>query len=444
MATTDNTLSQVSNALPSRRALRLRWNFLYSFIGNSAFASLQFMVMSMLGYFFGGEAAQGRYGLATAIVLPLANCLGFQLRPVYVADIDQRHPYGCYLALRLLASPLIAVGALLWFFALNWDVSALLILAIVIVFRTLENLTDMLFGVYQKNKRMNHIAVTRLLICVCAGFWALGAWWFEAGAEAFLAGLVVGQMVALLGYAVPQAKAMEGNLLVFRWEDLWAILRTAAPMGVVMLLVTLGGVVPRHVIAWLHAGEPLRALELVGQFAASTQLIVIQTIFVTALGNALVPDLAQRLQKDPRRFPRFFFLALGIFTGISLPVATGLFFVGPYLTKVAFNVSYPEVGSVMRLVGVNAMLTSWVLLVGITNTAGRAYKQLMVVQGVKFTVLLGSAFWMLSNWGLPGGVGAIMLANCMGLVVSGVYLYNRYRRNAEAQMRSTLGESIHA
>lgn len=63
-ANMNHTVSSEAEApkdLPVGKPLRLRWNFLWSFVGNSAFAVLQFIVMSMLGYFFGGETAQGYY-----------------------------------------------------------------------------------------------------------------------------------------------------------------------------------------------------------------------------------------------------------------------------------------------------------------------------------------------------------------------------------------------
>ena len=104
------------SAAPSVNETSLRSSFAWTLAGNAVYGAGQWAMLSLFAK-LGGSRMLGQYALAVAVTTPAAMLSHLNLRAVLATDMERRHPFGDYLAVRVFASGLglaaiVAIAAL--------------------------------------------------------------------------------------------------------------------------------------------------------------------------------------------------------------------------------------------------------------------------------------------------------------------------------------------
>jgi O-antigen/teichoic acid export membrane protein len=141
-------------------------------------------------------------------------------------------------------------------------------------------------------------------------------------------GLAAGSAAVFAGYDLPRGRALwraAGNSGAFRpsVRGVARLARLALPLGIVMMLASLGANVPRYVVEHrLGVGE-------LGVFSAVSYLMVVGLTVVGALGHSAAPRLARHhAEGDRRAFVRLMARLLGLaailgVAGVGVSAAAG-------------------------------------------------------------------------------------------------------------------------
>src|ERR1039458_10701282 len=84
---------------PPRPSASLRSSFAWTLAGNGLYAAAQWATLSLAAK-LGGSEMLGQYALAVALTTPLVMLSHLNLRAVLATDLDGRHPFGDYVAVR--------------------------------------------------------------------------------------------------------------------------------------------------------------------------------------------------------------------------------------------------------------------------------------------------------------------------------------------------------
>jgi O-antigen/teichoic acid export membrane protein len=243
----------------------------------------------------GGPEMVGRFALALAIAAPVMLFSNLSLRPALVTDVRGEHPLGRYLALRLAKTAIggtIVVGLAL---ALRLESEGALLIVVVGLAKSSENLSDILYGVAQRHERFDLIARSMSargllgLLAMAAGIAATGEVVWGALALALAWALVLALYDWPKTAAWRRASAPAGAPRT--WLGLaWSVL----PLGVAVLLFSLNGNLPRYVIAdWFGEAE-------LGVFAAMAYLVAAGGMLINVLGQVASPRLARAAARHDR------------------------------------------------------------------------------------------------------------------------------------------------
>lgn len=385
------------------RPASLRSNFASTFVGNALYGASQWAVLSLIAK-LGNSEMLGQYALAVAVTAPVGMLSHLNLRAVLVTDVEHRHPFGDYLAVRLgtTAASLIAISAFSVLSGWGWPVAAVIL--IIGVSLGAEHLSDIYYGPLQRRERMEVIArsmIARGLLSVAA----LGAaLWLTRSLVWAVTVLALGRIAVLLAHDRPRGSAGE-RLSRSGLQVQFRIFRTALPLGVVLMLVSLTANLPRYAIE-RHLGTP----EL-GAFAAVVSFVAAGGTVINALGQAATPRLARYAsRRDWARFRRLVlgFTAVAFLLGVAGVLASAL--LGRVVLSVVYRPDYAAYGGVLVAAMAAGVSVYVAAALGYVLTSARAFAAQMPLL-VAVAASSAVASWLLVPlMGLYGAALAVAIA----------------------------------
>ena len=402
----------------------LRRNFTWTFAGNVLFGVSQWAVLSLIAK-LGSVEMLGQYAFALALTTPVSMLSHLNLRAVLATDMERRHSFGDYLAVRVASTVLaLAVFAVMAVIAGN---SAELAAVIVLLGISLgaDNISDACYGAFQRDERMSVIARSM----IARGLFSLGALAMALRVTGKLplavAALAAGRAFVLLLHDLPLASRGQ-ELERSGAAAQWAIFRTALPLGLVLMLVSFASNVPRYAVeAFLGARE-------LGVFAAVAVFLNAGSTVANALGQTATPRLARHYsEREVTAFRRL----TATLTGLTVLVGVaGVLFAavaGQGFLRLAYSAEYAANAGLMVVLMGAGVLVYLAVLLGYVITSARSF----LVQ-LPLLILVASAA-AAANWLLVPSMGltgaAVSIALAAGLQIGGqLLILHRTLRRAEA------------
>lgn len=307
------------------------FNFSWTLVGRLIYSASQWAMLIMIARDL-GIAAVGQWGIAVAIANPVFAFLDFKLRWVLSTSGRDQYSTGDFLAFRLftmlcgiatVAAAPVVMGA---------EAGIVTVVALIALCKGVEHLSEVLFGVLQREERMDLVGrslVIRGCLTLAAVYGAIiasGTLPIAIGAifVAWLAVLILHDQVAARSVLVHNALRISINRHVLE-----KLLLTVLPLGAVALVVALGRSIPRYFLMQYY-GETA-----VGLFTIIAYFHLLGDVVVTSLAHASIARLARRLRVSIGHFRRML-LQLAAFGGAVGFVCVGLsyFFSEQILTHV--------------------------------------------------------------------------------------------------------------
>ena len=249
------------------------------------------------------DDSRGRYVFATATIAPIIAFAALGLRQMLATDVRYEHRFSDYLFLRLISVfvVMIVVASIAW----TQPYAAALVLVVIGMAKSLESISDILFGRMQQFWQFDRIAQSQIikgvatLACLAIGLFltrdALGA----------AIGLGIGFFLSLLMWDVPLARkaarlaqataqiASTSNTGAGVFFDsparLGQFLRHAAPLAFATTLVAVNLNMP---VYFLRVFYHEQGEALIGIYGALNYLPTAGAVLVTAIGVAASTRLA--------------------------------------------------------------------------------------------------------------------------------------------------------
>ena len=397
-----------------------RRNAAWTLAGNAVYAACQWGMLVVLAK-VGSLEKVGQLGYALAITAPILQLAGLNLRAIQSTDARREHAPGQVLALRL--AMLAAAAIILAAIALGLELPAetAFVIAGVGLAKIIESVSDVLYGVLQQRERMAPISRSLMLrgvtglVGLAVGVVATGrVVWGVLGYAAAWASLLFLYDLPCAARALKEEGGSRHTLAPHGpTARLIGLAKLAAPLGIVMALISLNTAIPRYFLEHT-AGEAA-----VGVFSALASLILAGTLVVGALGASASPRLARlHAAGDLTGFRRFLCrLALG---GAALGVAgiAVAAIAGAPILRIVYTTEYAAYAADLVWIMVAGALGYVSSFLGYGLTAARILKPQV---GLFATVALASALasaWLVPAHGVRGAAWALLAGYAIQLVGS--------------------------
>lgn len=407
----------------------LRRNVLWNLIGNIIYASCQWGTIIVLTKFTSSETV-GRFALGLAITAPIFLLSQLQLRSVQATDVKDKYEFGHYLGLRLLTTVLALSAIAVVVITSYYPSETAFIIMVIGLSKAIESISDIFYGLMQRHERMDRIAKSRILRGTIA-LAALGSivyltgeiLWGVVGLTAVWGFVLIkydlkNAVVTLTEFNVEQSDRTLGPASIspiFKKSKLLHLARLALPLGIVMALLSLNANIPRYFID-IYWGE-----EELGIFAALVYLIVAGNIIVTAVGQALTPQLAKHYalgEINKYKQLLLYMIGFGVLLGaggVVIAVATG-----QKILTFLYRPEYAHRSPVFAWLMVAGGLIYVTSFLGYGVTAARCFKAQMPIMLIATSVTYIASFCLIPHHGIKGAAYSLSIGTCVMLILYAV------------------------
>ncbi len=398
-------------------SLSMRGNFLALLTGR-LFAALSLWLALIVIAKLSDPATVGVYALAQAICLPITEIARMGLRQAQASDTVGEYTFGDYLGLRLLATAVAFALMLVAGVSASPSQNVLLVIVLYALTRCIELLSDMIYGLFQTQERMDFIARSLCMLgplslaLLAFGFWLTGS------LVVAIAGQVLAHLLVLLFYDVrvgrQRALLQQPPSFWPQWNSLalrnLAVL--ALPLTFATVLVMFSLYLPRLVI------EEALGLEALGYFAAIMALAMAPARLIQALGTAASVRLAHHHAAGERGPFMLLVLKMTLAAGAIGSIGTLLVALfGEQILGVIYTEEYASYANVLLLVVMAATIRFMAEVLQFGMIAARRFWWLTLQHSCVALAAAVACFSLIPARGLAGAALALLVIFTVQFVV---------------------------
>jgi O-antigen/teichoic acid export membrane protein len=298
--------------------------------------------------------------------------------------------------------------------------------------KAVDAFSDIFYGLFQQREHMDLVSKALVMNGVLSLLLLSAGVLVSGNLIVGVIGYAIGSLVPLVTYVVPQATRMLndpgalGRRVIFREPSavLWRLAKSAFPLGIVMLLISLNTNVPRYFIEAELGSHGL------GIFAALAYLIVAGGTVVSALGQAVSPRLSQYYasgRTDLFRRMLTKLMALGLVLGLLGALTATI--VGREIVSILYTAEYAKHIDVLIVLAVAAGITFAASFAGYGMTATRRFGVQVPIFVIVVLAGLLSSWILVPRLGLIGAGYVTCITAFVQLMGSSVVVHRAILRN---------------
>ncbi|SER70841.1 lipopolysaccharide biosynthesis protein [Psychrobacillus sp. OK032] len=413
---------------PTIKPLSLKKNFSWTLIGNIIYAVCQWGLLVALAK-IGSPEMMGKFALALAISAPIMMLTNLQLRAVQSTDTEELYHFSDYLGLRLITCLLALVLITIVVVVVGYPLEIILIVLIITISKIIESISDVIFGLLQKNELMDRISISMILKGILSLITLVIVISITKNLIYGTLALVFSWLLVLLFYDIRNAREFTAFKPKFRFLSIFNLVKLSLPLGIVFLILSLNTNIPRYFLEYYFGVEEL------GFFIAMAYLIVAGNTIIIALGQSATPRLAKDYASGNRKkfsilLLRLIFIAF--FIGVIGMVGSLLF--GKPLLTLIYKEDYANNSDVFFIIMLAGMINYIGSVLGYGMTATRSFKIQPYISFVSLISGLISSILLIPIYGLMGAAYTLVLSASVQLVLKSLALiYLTYNKKPEHQ-----------
>lgn len=398
---------------PPFRSLRV--NFGWTMMGNLIYAGSQWGILVLLAR-LGDPEAVGQFSLGLAITAPIILFAGLQLRSVQATDARRLFDFADYAGIRVLTT-IAAVFMILAISATAYRGEIAMTIAAFALSKGIEALSDVVYGLWQQHERMDLIAQSLMLrgvlslIAAAICFAAFHSVWIA------VCGMAAAWAVVFAAFDLRLAAVVAGDwqsvLPRFSAPPMKQLVRLSLPLGIVTMLLSFNGNIPRYLIS------QMRGVRELGVFAALGYTLVAGTMVVNAFGQSASPRLAlyssQGRRREFRRLSNRLML-IGMALGASGLLVALVF--GRQVITIVYGREYAQNFGLFLWLMIAAAFSYMASFAGYSLTAARHFRVQMPLFGFITVLTFVLCFVMVKADGATGAAKALATAGFVQLAAT--------------------------
>jgi O-antigen/teichoic acid export membrane protein len=419
--------------------ISLKKNFSWTFLGNAIYAVCQWGMLVVFAK-LGSAQIVGQFALALAIISPVIMITNMQLRGVQATDAKKEYFLSDYMAIRVMSTAIAFFAVLLILYLGHFGRVAFLATVMLALAKSVESLSDVFYGFFQQHEKMSFIAKSMIIRGILSVVVLGAVFYFSSSLSWSLFGLLCAWIVVLVFYdwqmgryllkAIEGEGASRGSLITAsvssfmeRQGILMRIIVLSFPLGIVMGLISLNMNIPNYAIA-----KYLGSIDL-GIFAALAYTTVAVNMFIQALGQTVVPRMAQYFaNKDIPAFGKLLKKMILINLTIGLLGVLVIFIGGEKILSLIYTREYAAYSNLFIVLMISAMLSGVASAFGYAMTAARQFNLQVPLFFAVLTSTFLISFFLIPHFKLYGAAMALIVSALIQ-IIGGIFIVRLAIRN---------------
>jgi O-antigen/teichoic acid export membrane protein len=401
----------------STERLSLRANFSWAFLGNTIFSFSQWGLIVVLAK-LGSPELVGEFALANAITAPIFMFSNMDLVTAQSTDVQNIRTFGDYLGLRSLLSlvSLVFIGVILLFSGYRTEI--ILMTVIVSLTRFVEAISEVSYGLLQKQERLDLVARSLIirglvpLFTITITFYLFDNFLIALGTQLIVWG------GALCFFDLHNVRRWQSAHPRFNSKVLSGLFWLTLPLGIISGLNSLSSQIPRYALEHFGSERDL------GIFSAVAALGLVASLFTVSLSRAALPRLSHLYaQQAFSRFVRLLLrlMGLGFLIGVLGVIGAALF--GKLFLTLAYTKEYAAHTDVLMITAVNVGVITTFTFVGTALGATRRFAVQQPIHIAKVFAISGACLLLIPSLGAVGAAWATVVGSALSGSIYSVILW---------------------
>ena len=398
------------------------WNTLGVFAQNAISPLLLIVITRINGIYDSGLFS---FAFSLSIIFWAVSMWGG--RTYQVSDTTKVFSNQNYVAVRLLLSVAVFIGALAFSVANGYDIVKTGLIMLLVTLKLIESIADVIYGVFQKNEKLyiTGKSLTYKAFIGLAVFIAVDALINDLILSA--AGLVIVNLAFLVFYDIFKIRKVE-NIFFEKGsfknalKGALRIIRICAPVFAMTILAMLSLNIPRYFIDMYHENE-------IGYFGIISMPI---TLIVLVMSFILQPNIVRlaRLheQNNHREFNKIIGRISLITIVIGLVVLGVTYLFGIQLLELVFGVDFANYQDALLIIVFGAIINAMVAILMNALIVMRKIKVQFYILLLTSIALVAASAFFIRPFGLDGGVTLFAIVSCAQLLLLGVVYGTKTKR----------------
>lgn len=366
-------------------SLSLKKNFGFAVIGNLFYAASQYIILLVFIKLYSVEDV-GVFVYAGAFTSPLMLALEMQLRNFYITDHDKQIKLNDYITFRIITNIIGVVAlAITAYYVKPEFFMVILIVALIKVF---ESQLDLIYGVYQKENRLDYVAYSRIirgLIAIVTVtivsfvfknlMYSLTAYFFSWFILYFF---YERKQVVVRGYVLSN----QLQLVKPKKEQMKILLFLCAPMFISIFIDKYYLNYPRVIV------EKLLGVKMLGIFGSLLYFKSLGGQFITSLAQSAIPKLSNYVKiKNIKPFNKLLFKMVFIGMSIGLILSALAYIGGKPLLTLLYKKEYADYANVLSVILLGTTVTFSYIFIATALTCIRKQWVKLPIAIISFSIL---------------------------------------------------------
>jgi O-antigen/teichoic acid export membrane protein len=408
--------------------LSLRSNFAWVLAGNVVYAICQWGILVALAK-LGSSFMVGQFSLGLAIATPVLMFTNLHLRAVQATDAKHHYSFTEYRLLRSIMTfgAIALITGIAWF--QNYARQTTMIVLVVALAKGTETLSDIHYGLFQLNDRLDQTGISMMLRGVFSVVALSAALYLTHSAFWGCVGLALVWLAALLLFDVRRGRRFvapsERPRQPLDWageaqperratlQRQWNLMRLALPLGVVTTLASINLNMPRYFI------EARLGVHQLGIFSALAYTTVALTLVSDSMGQCAIPRMSRLYAAGEIGEFRSVLLQLSALgCGLGLVGLAAAQVIGKWLLAAFFS---PEYAGSSRVFVVLMLATALHCVAGMLTSGIMSARYFQVQVPMLALAVASNAFAcyrLVPAMGLAGGAVAMVYGAAVRLVLT--------------------------
>ena len=393
--------------------LTIRQNLLWNSVGNFCYLVSQWLI-TFLTTRIGGYSAAGVLSIAMSLGGTYASVANYSMRHYQASDVDNLYSDAVYVWSRYVTSAASFILCMISVVVLGYDEFTSSCVAIYMLFKITEAISDVYQGGMQKRMRMDYIGKAYLYkALLCLGVYLLA---YCMSDDLFLSLLLITVVASLIVFEYERRVFLSftdyGACVSF--HSIARLLTTCLPLMVFGLCLSAVGQAPKLIIE-ARLGE-----ELLGVYASIATPVTVIQVMANYLFAPLTTPFATYLHEGRmREFWKLFAKVLATLAVIAVVSIVGASFLGPQVLYIMFGESILQYTDAVVPLVACGILTAFVWFFSNVLTVLRKTKVLALLSILSVGISIVASLYLVGNYGINGASYGLMIA--LGVFVCGAF-----------------------
>ena len=360
---------------------KLKSNVLWLSSSRFVYAMMQWLTVISIAR-LGSAEMLGLYTYSVALISPIIILSQLNMRSFVVTDAISKYECSEYYTTRIIMTIVVLTCCIIYMVFFNKDLMLLWVLLLVLAFKCIESMSDILNAFQQKSEKMSIVAVSNILRgCLLFASVGFSLYVFDS----LVTGLILVSItwfLIFIFFDLFNLKELKIKLTLDKQKS-YEIIRECFPLGIIGALVSVGLYVPSYVI------ESNFGYKEVGIFVSLMYFLQIGRLFMGSIVQAIAPKVSRICVGNTKSSIIKLALML-MFSGVLFSILFIVFmsYLGEHLLLLIYGEEFVQYINVLLLIIYASSVGFMNQFMGILLTSMRSFKKMLLVQLIQvFTVV---------------------------------------------------------